>query len=64
MKNEVPKRNITEAISIKAKCYDFITSNNENKKKLKGIKQYVVKQSITHTDYKDCVTAGKIKYVE
>ena len=42
MKNEVANSEIIEAVSIKPKCYDFITLNDECHKKLKGVKKYVV----------------------
>ena len=42
MKSEVPNSEITEAISIKSKCYDYMTNENKCHKKLKGIKRYVV----------------------
>ena len=58
MKNETANSEIIEAISIKAKCYDFVTLDNKEHKKLKGIKKNVVKNDISHEDYKNCVING------
>lgn len=64
MKNETPNDDIVEAVSIKAKCYDFVTnSDNACHKKLKGVKKYVVKQDITHEDYVKCVEQQQTKSV-
>ena len=55
MKNECPNSEIIVAVSIKSKCYDFITNENKCHKKLKGVKKCVVNKTITHQDYLDCV---------
>lgn len=73
MKNESPYHDIMEAVSIKSKCYDFLTNEKveekDNKetnchKKLKGIKKCVVKNDIKHSDYVDCVLKSQVKNVE
>ena len=48
MKDEKINDVITEFIAIRAKCYSYLTVNNKGDKKLKGIKQNVVKNDITH----------------
>lgn len=42
MKNEVANSEIIEAVSVKAKCYDYVTIDDKCHKKLKGIKKYAV----------------------
>ena len=45
---------ITEFVGLKSKMYSF-TTENKNVKKAKGVKTNVIKQDITHEDYKDCL---------
>jgi len=63
MKNEVGNSEIVEAVSIKSKCYDYITKDDVCHKKLKGISYSVVKDEIQHKDYVDCILEGKVKNV-
>ena len=61
MKNEVGNSEIVEAVSIKCKCYDYITKYQICHKKLQGINYSLVKDEIQHKDYVDCVLEGKVK---
>jgi len=61
-KIETGHHNITEFVGIRSKVYSFLTDNLENSKKLKGIKKSVVKDKITHEDYKQCLVEGLKQY--
>lgn len=50
MKNKVGNSEIVEAVSIKSKCYDFLTKDNETHKKLMGINYGVAQDDISHED--------------
>ena len=46
---------ITEFIGIRAKCYSYKRIDGQCRKKLKGIKKSVVKQTIQHEHYRQCL---------
>ena len=48
-----------EFVGLRAKLYSFIMEEGKENKKCKGIKKQVVKNSITHEDYKTCLLTGK-----
>ena len=54
-KDECGGKFIDEFVGLKAKSYSFETSDGKTEKKCKGIKKYVVKNHITHEDYKECL---------
>ena len=58
-KDEAAGKNIKEFVGLRAKLYSFKTEEGEENKKCKGIKKGVVEKSITHEDYKTCLTTGK-----
>ena len=58
-KDEVKGKNIKEFVGLRAKLYSFIIEDGEENKKCKGVKKQVVKESITHEDYKTCLLTGK-----
>ncbi len=45
---------ITEFVGLKSKMYSF-TSEMKSAKKAKGVKTNVIKNDITHEDYKNCL---------
>lgn len=53
-KLEVVNDNIVEVVAIRSKCYSYLTEKKNNKI-LKGIKHGVIKNEITHEDYKKCL---------
>ena len=57
MKNETAGIQIQEFIGLRAKLYSLITANEE-KKRAKGTKKYVVKKMIRHSDYKNVLQKG------
>ena len=58
-KDEVAGRSIEEFVGLRAKLYSYKMFEGEESKKCKGIKKSVVKKSITHEDYKNCLFTGK-----
>ena len=49
---------IDEFVGLRAKLYSYKMFDGEESKKCKGVKKSVVKKSITHEDYKTCLTTG------
>ena len=58
-KDEVNGDIIDEYVGLRAKLYSYKMFEGEESKKCKGVKKSVVKKSITHEDYKKCLTTGK-----
>ena len=59
MKDEAAGNIITEFVGLRSKLYIYKMDEGEESKKCKGIKKQVVKNSITHDDYKTCLETGK-----
>ena len=49
---------IDEFVGLRAKLYSYKMFEGEESKKCKGVKKSVVKNNITHEDYKTCLTTG------
>ena len=58
-KDEVAGRIMEEFVGLRAKLYSYKMFEGEESKKCKGIKKSVIKKSITHEDYKNCLFSGK-----
>ena len=58
-KDEVNGNVIDEFVGLRAKLYSYKMFEGEESKKCKGVKKSVVKKSITHEDYKKCLTNRK-----
>ena len=58
-KDEAAGKIIKEFVGLRAKLYSFIMEEGGENKKCKGVKKQVVENSITHEDYKTCLTTGK-----
>ena len=58
-KDEVNGKVIDEFVGLRAKLYSYKMLEGEESKKCKGVKKSVVKNSITHEDYKKCLFTGK-----
>ena len=58
-KDEVAGKNIIEFVGLRAKLYSLKMEEGKESKKCKGVKKQVVESSITHEDYKTCLTTGK-----
>ena len=57
-KDEAGGKIIDEFVGLRAKLYSYKTLEGEESKKCKGVKKLVVKNSITHDDYKNCLFTG------
>ena len=58
-KDEAKGKNIKEFVGLRAKLYSYKMEEGKENKKCKGIKKAVVEKSISHEDYKTCLTTGK-----
>ena len=58
-KDEAAGKIIKEFVGLRAKLYSFIMEDGKENKRCKGVKTQVVKNSITHEDYKTCLKTGK-----
>ena len=58
-KDEAAGKIIEEFVGLRAKLYLFKMLEGKEIKKCKGVKKLVVKKSITHEDYKNCLFTGK-----
>ena len=58
-KDEVAGKIIKEFVGLRAKLYSFKMDDETENKRCKGVKKQVVKETITHEDYKTCLTTGK-----
>ena len=57
-KDEAGGKIIDEFVGLRAKLYSYKMFEGEESKKCKGVKRLVVKNSITHEDYKNCLFTG------
>ena len=58
-KDEAAGKQIEEFVGLRAKLYSYKMHAGAEHKKCKGVKKVVVKKSITHDDYKECLFSGK-----
>ena len=58
-KDEAGGQVIDEFVGLRAKLYTYRMFEGEESKKCKGVKKSVVKNSISHEDYKKCLFVGK-----
>ena len=58
-KDEAGGKIIDDFVGLRAKLYSFKMFEGEESKKCKGVKKLVVKNSVTHEDYKNCLFTGK-----
>ena len=61
-KDEAAGVPICEFIGLRSKMYSYIKDNNEGGKTAKGIKKNVIKNNITHENYKDILFNDKQMY--
>ena len=59
MKDEAGGRIIEEFIGLRAKLYSYKMFKGKEEKKCKGIKKSVIKNNISHEDYKECLFSKK-----
>ena len=58
-KDEVAGKIIKEFIGLRAKLYSYKMEDGAENKRCKGVKKQIIKETITHEDYKTCLTTGK-----
>ena len=58
-KDEACGKQIEEFVGLRAKLYSYKMFEGDEHKKCKGVKKNVVKNTITHKDYKDCLFTKK-----
>jgi hypothetical protein len=58
-KDEAGSMQIEEFVGLRAKLYSYKMATGKEEKKCKGVKKAVVKKSITHEDYKNCLLTGE-----
>ena len=60
-KDESAGKQIEEFVGLRSKLYSYkmFEGSKEEKKKCKGVKKSVVKNAITHGDYKECLFTNK-----
>ena len=58
-KDEAAGKTIKEFVGLRVKLYSFKMEEGGENKKCKGVKKQVVESSISHEDYKTCLTTGK-----
>ena len=62
-KDELGGEIIKEYAGVRSKLYSYVTLNNVEEKKAKGIKKYAIKGKLIFKDYKDCVLNKTTKRV-
>ena len=61
-KDEAAGVPICEFVGLRSKMYSYIKDNNKDGKTAKGIKKNVIKEDITHEDYKDTLSNNREMY--
>ena len=59
MKDEASGKIIEEFVGLRAKLYSYKMFEGKEEKKCKGIKKSVIKNNISHEDYKECLFSKK-----
>ena len=62
MKDETGGKQIKEFVGLRSKLYSYKMYEGKETKKCKGIKKNVIKNKITHEDYKNCLFTRKPKF--
>ena len=59
-KDEACGKQIEEFVGLRAKLYSYkMHEDGEEEKKCKGVKTLVVRKTISHEDYKNCLFSGE-----
>ena len=61
-KDEAGGMIIIEFVGLRAKLYAYLTENDDEVKKGKGIKKEVIKKKIKFNNYKECLLTGEKQY--
>ena len=62
MKDELGGKIMTEFVALRLKIYSYKVLGGSEDKKCKGIKKYVVKETLTFEDYKNCLFDNSTEY--
>ena len=62
MKDETGGKQIKEFVGLRSKLYSYKMYEGKETKKCKGIKKNVIRNKLTHEDYKNCLFARKPKF--
>ena len=60
MKNELGGKIMAEFVALRPKTYSYLMDDDNEAKKAKGTKKYVIKKILKFNDYKDCLLNNEI----
>ena len=61
MKDELGGKIMKQFVELRAKTCSYLNDNNDEDKKGKGTKKYVIKRRLKFQDYKNCLKAAQIE---
>ena len=61
MKDKLGEQIMKEFVGLRAKTYSYLKDNNDEDKKAKGTKKYVIKRKLKFQDYKNCLEEAQIE---
>ena len=61
MKDELRGKIMNRFVGLRAKTYTYLKYNNDEDKKSKATKNYVIKRKLRFQDYKNCLEAAQIE---
>ena len=61
MKDELGGPIMKEVVGLRAKTYSYLKDNNDEDKKAKATKTYVIKRKLEFQDYKNCLEAAQME---
>ena len=68
MKDQSGRQIIKEFVGLRAKKYSYLQDNNNEDKKARGTKKFVIKGKLKFQDYKNCLeeaqSENKINHLE
>ena len=61
MKDELGGQIMKKYVGLRAKTYGYLKDNNDEDKKEKGTKKFVIKRNLKFRYYKKCLKASQIE---
>ena len=61
MKDELGGKIMNEFVGLTSKTYSYLKDNNDDDKKAKRTKKYVIKRKLKFQGYKNCLEAAQIE---
>ena len=52
---------MTKFVGLGTKTYGYLKGNNDEDKKAKGTKKFVIKRKLKFEDYKNCLEAAQVE---